>query len=148
VTGISDLGSIHAHLATLAGGGAALAFGVALMASGLSSSSVGTYAGQIVMAGFMNWRIPLLARRALTMLPSLVILALAVNTTQALVYSQVVLSFGIPFALIPLLLITRDHQTMTDMVNRRLTNALMLLTTIIITGLNLYLLYDALSGLL
>jgi manganese transport protein len=148
LTGISDLGSIHAHLATLAGGGAALAFGVALMASGLSSSSVGTYAGQIVMAGFMNWRIPLLARRALTMLPSLVILALAVNTTQTLVYSQVVLSFGIPFALIPLLLITRDHQTMTDMVNRRLTNALMLLTTIIITGLNLYLLYDALSGLL
>ena len=148
LTGISDLGSIHAHLATLAGGGAALAFGVALMASGLSSSSVGTYAGQIVMAGFMNWRIPLLARRALTMLPSLVILALAVNTTQALVYSQVVLSFGIPFALIPLLLITRDHQTMTNMVNRRLTNALMLLTTIIITGLNLYLLYDALSGLL
>ena len=148
LTGISDLGSIHAHLATVAGGGAALAFGVALMASGLSSSSVGTYAGQIVMAGFMNWRIPLLARRALTMLPSLVILALAVNTTQTLVYSQVVLSFGIPFALIPLLLITRDHQTMTDMVNRRLTNALMLLTTIIITGLNLYLLYDALSGLL
>lgn len=148
LTGISDLGPIHAQLATLAGGGAALAFGVALMASGLSSSSVGTYAGQIVMAGFMNWRIPLLARRALTMLPSLVILALAVNTTQALVYSQVVLSFGIPFALIPLLLITRDHQTMTDMVNRRLTSALMLLITIIITGLNLYLLYDALSGLL
>ena len=148
LTGISDLGPIHAHLATLAGGGAALAFGVALMASGLSSSSVGTYAGQIVMAGFMNWRIPLLARRALTMLPSLVILALAVNTTQALVYSQVVLSFGIPFALIPLLLITRDHQTMTNMVNRRLTSALMLLTTIIITGLNLYLLYGALSGLL
>ena len=148
LTGISDLGPIHAQLATLAGGGAALAFGVALMASGLSSSSVGTYAGQIVMAGFMNWRIPLLARRALTMLPSLVILALAVNTTQALVYSQVVLSFGIPFALIPLLLITRDQQTMTDMVNRRLTSALMLLITIIITGLNLYLLYDALSGLL
>jgi len=148
LTGISDLGSIHAHLATLAGGGAALAFGVALMASGLSSSSVGTYAGQIVMAGFMNWRIPLLARRALTMFPSLVILALAVNTTQTLVYSQVVLSFGIPFALIPLLLFTRDQQIMTDMVNRRLTSALMLLITIIITGLNLYLLYDALSGLL
>ena len=90
LTGISDLGPIPAHLATLAGGGAALAFGVALMASGLSSSSVGTYAGQVVMAGFTNWRNPLLARRALTMLPSLVILALAVNTSQALVYSQVV----------------------------------------------------------
>ena len=147
LTGISDLGPIHAHLATLVGGGAALAFGAALMASGLSSSSVGTYAGQVVMAGFMNWRIPLLARRALTMIPSLVILALAVNTTQALVYSQIILSFGIPFALIPLLLITRDPRIMTDMVNRRLTSALMLLTTIIITSLNLYLLYEALAGL-
>ena len=95
----------------------------------------------------MNWRIPLLARRALTMIPSLVILALAVNTTQALVYSQIILSFGIPFALIPLLLITRDPHTMTDMVNRHLTSALMLLTTITITSLNLYLLYDALTGL-
>ena len=148
LTGISDLGPIHAHLATLAGGTAALAFGIALMASGLSSSSVGTYAGQVVMASFMNWRIPLLARRALTMLPSLIILALAVNTSQALVYSQIVLSFGIPFALIPLLLITRDPAAMTDMPNRRLTSTLMLLTTIIITGLNLYLLYDALTGLL
>ena len=146
LTGISGLGPVHAHLATLVGGGAALAFGVALMASGLSSSSVGTYAGQIVMAGFMNWRIPLLARRALTMLPSLMILALAVNTSQALVYSQIILSFGIPFALIPLLLITRDPGTMTDMPNRRLTSTLMLLTTVIITGLNLYLLYDVTIG--
>ena len=148
LTGISDLGPIHAHLASLVGGGAALAFGVALMASGLSSSSVGTYAGQVVMAGFMNWRIPLLARRALTMLPSLLILALAVNTSQALVYSQIILSFGIPFALVPLLLITRDRATMTDMPNRRATSTMMLLTTIIITGLNLYLLCDALTGLL
>ena len=148
LTGISDLGPVHAHLATLAGGGAALAFGVALMASGLSSSSVGTYAGQIVMAGFMNWRIPLLARRALTMAPSLIILALAVNPSQALVYSQIILSFGIPFALIPLLLITRDPATMTDMPNRRLTSTLMLLVTVTITGLNLYLLYDAAIRLL
>jgi len=148
LTGISDLGPVHAHLAALAGGGAALAFGVALMASGLSSSSVGTYAGQVVMAGFMNWRIPLLARRALTMAPSLIVLALAVSTSQALVLSQIVLSFGIPFALIPLLLITRDPAVMTDMPNRRLTSALMLATTVIITGLNLYLLYDTLASLL
>ena len=148
LTGVSDLGPVHAHLADLLGGGAALAFGVALMASGLSSSSVGTYAGQVVMAGFMNWRIPLLARRALTMIPSLVILALAVNTTQALIYSQIILSFGIPFALIPLFLITRDPRIMTDMVNRRLTSALMVLTTITITGLNLCLLYNGLTGLL
>ena len=146
LTGISDLGPVHAHLATLAGGSAALVFGVALMASGLSSSSVGTYAGQIIMAGFINRRIPLLARRALTMTPSLIILALAVNPSQALVGSQIILSFGIPFALIPLLLITRDPATMTGMPNRRLTSTLMLLVTVIITGLNLYLLYDATIG--
>jgi manganese transport protein len=148
LTGISDLGLIHARLATLAGGSAALAFGVALMASGLSSSCVGTYAGQVVMGGFMNWRIPLLARRALTMTPSLIILALAVNTTQALIFSQIILSFGIPFALIPLLLITRDPAVIADMPNRHLTTALMLLTTTIITGLNLYLLGTTLAGLL
>jgi len=118
------------------------------MAPGLSSSSVGTYAGQIIMAGFMNWRIPLLARRTLTMAPSLIILSLAVNTSQALVYSQIILSFGIPFALIPLLLITRDPSTMTDMPNRRLTSTLMLLVTVIITGLNLYLLHGAATSLL
>ena len=129
LTDVSDLGPIHDHLATLIGGGAALAFGIALIASGLSSSSVGTYAGQVVMAGFMNWRIPLFARRALTMLPALIVIGLAVNTTQALIYSQIVLSFGIPFALIPLLLITRTRETMTDMVNRRLTSTLMLLIT-------------------
>jgi manganese transport protein len=148
LTGISDLGPVHARLATLAGGTAALIFGIALMASGLSSSSVGTYAGQVVMAGFMNWRIPLLVRRAVTMIPSLIVLALAVNTSEALVYSQIVLSFGIPFALIPLLLITRDPATMTDMPNRRLTSSLMLLTTVIITGLNACLLYGTLAGLL
>lgn len=148
LTRVSDLGPVHAHLATLVGGGGALAFGVALMASGLSSSSVGTYAGQVVMAGFMNWRIPLLARRALTMAPSLIILAMPVNTTQALVFSQIVLSFGVPFALIPLLLITRDPAVMTDMPNRRLTSTLMLVTTVIITGLNLYLLCTTLAALL
>jgi manganese transport protein len=148
LTGISELGAVYAHLGTLAGGGAALAFGIALMASGLSSSSVGTYAGQVVMAGFMNWHIPLIARRALTMLPSLVVLALAVNTSQALIYSQIVLSLGIPFAIIPLLLITRDRGTMTDLTNRRLTSILMLMTTVIITSLNLYLLYAAITGVL
>jgi manganese transport protein len=147
LSGVSDLEPIHSHLDALIGGGAALAFGIALMASGLSSSSVGTYAGQIVMAGFMNWRIPLLLRRGLTMLPSLIILALAVNTSQALVYSQIVLSFGIPCALIPLLLITRDHDVMADMTNRRLTSTLMFLITVIITGLNLYLLYDTIARL-
>ena len=147
LTGISDLGSIHTQLGTLIGGGAALAFGIALMASGLSSSSVGTYAGQVVMAGFMNWRISLLLRRGLTMLPSLIVLALAVDTSQALVYSQIVLSFGIPFALLPLLLVSRDRKLMGDMASRRPVSALLLLITVIITGLNVYLLYSSISGL-
>jgi manganese transport protein len=146
ISGVSDLDSIHSHLGQLVGGGAALAFGVALMASGLSSSSVGTYAGQVVMAGFMNWRIPLLLRRALTMLPSLLVLAFATDTSQALVLSQIVLSFGIPFALVPLLLITRDRRVMRDMTNRQLTNAVMLLITVVITGLNLYLLWDTIGS--
>jgi len=100
-------------------------------------------AGQIIMGGFINRRIPLLARRALTMTPSLSILALAVNPSQVLVWSQIILSFGIPFALIPLLLITRDPAAMTGMPNRRLTSTLMLLVTVVITGLNLDLLYGA-----
>jgi manganese transport protein len=146
-TDTTDLGAVHQHLAAMVGGGAALAFGIALIASGLASSSVGTYAGQIVMTGFTSWRIPLFARRALTMMPALIVLGLAVNTTQALIYSQIVLSFGIPFALIPLLLITRSRDTMTDMANRRVTTALMLLITVVITTLNLYLLYDTVTGL-
>jgi manganese transport protein len=148
LTGISELGPVYTRLGSLVGGGAALAFGIALMASGLSSSSVGTYAGQVVMSGFMNWHIPLIARRALTMLPSLLVLAFALNTTQALVYSQIVLSFGIPFAIIPLLLISRDRGTMTDMTNRRLTSTLMMVTTATIISLNLYLLYSAVAGAL
>lgn len=148
LNGTPGLAIIHAHLANVVGGTAALAFGVALMTSGLSSASVGTYAGQVIMAGFMRWQIPLPARRALTMLPSLTVLAFAVNTSQVLVYSQIVLSFGIPFALIPLLLLTRDRKVMTDMPNRRLTSLLMLTTTVVITGMNLWLLYDAIAGLL
>ena len=147
LTDTGDLVVVHDGLAALVGGGAALAFGIALIASGLASSTVGTYAGQVVMDGFMNWRIPLFARRALTMMPALIVIGLAVNTTQALVYSQIVLSFGIPFALIPLLLITRTRDTMTDMINRRVSTALMLLITVVITALNFYLLYDTVTSL-
>ncbi|MCW2936972.1 MAG: manganese transport protein MntH [Actinomycetia bacterium] len=119
-----------------------LAFGVALMASGISASTVGTHAGQVVMAGFTRWHVPLVARRALTAIPALVILALPVAAGQVLmlIYSQVALSFGIPFALVPLLLVTRDHAVMGDMVNRRVTSAAMLAVTILITALNVILL--------
>jgi manganese transport protein len=148
LTGIDDLGPIHAHLASIVGGGAALAFGIALIASGLSSSSVGTYAGQIVMAGFMGWKIPLFVRRLFTMIPSLLVLALAINTTTALVYSQVVLSFGIPFALVPLIIFTRSRSVMGEMVNRPLTTFLIVLVTAIIIALNIDLLYTTIAPLL
>jgi len=137
---VESIEAAHAGIARLAGGGAALAFAVALLASGLSSSSVGTYAGQVVMQGFIGRRVPLFARRAVTMLPALIVLGLGLPVTASLVLSQVVLSFGIPFALIPLLLLTRRRDIMGPLVNRRLTTA----TTGVIAGgiivLNVYLL--------
>lgn len=145
---INDLIEIHGELATLVSGGAALAFGVALMASGFSSSSVGTYAGQVVMSGFMGWRIPLLVRRSITMAPALIVLAIGVNTTEALVLSQIVLSFGIPFALVPLVIVTRDRKIMGEMVNRPITTVLVGIIAAIVSALNIFLLYDAFSGFL
>lgn len=141
----TDLQAIHTRLTTEAGAGAALIFGVALIASGFASASVGTYAGQVVMAGFIGRRIPLLARRALTMVPSLVILATAVEPSRALVVSQIVLSFGIPFALVPLILVSADRAVMRELVNRRLTTTMLVLVSAVITALNLYLIYDTLT---
>ena len=94
-------------------------FAVTLLASGVSSSSVGTYAGEVIMAGFVRLRVPLLARRAVTMLPALAILAAGANPTSALVLSQVVLSFGVPFALVPLVILTSRRDVMGAHVNRR-----------------------------
>jgi manganese transport protein len=141
-----DLGAIHAHLGSLIGGGAALAFGIALMTSGFSSSSVGTYAGQVVMGGFMGWRVPVMLRRGLTMLPSLVVLGTAVDVSDALVYSQIVLSFGIPFALGPLVLVSRDRRLMGDMTNRRSTTVLAVVVTLMITVLNVHYLWASLQA--
>ncbi len=131
----------HDGLAQLAGGGAAMAFAVALLASGVSSSSVGTYAGQVVMQGFIRRRIPLFARRALTMLPALAVLALGLPVTVTLVVSQVLLSFGIPFALIPLLLLARRRDIMGALANSRVTTGLLCTVAGTIIALNCYLLY-------
>jgi manganese transport protein len=142
-TGIGSADPIlagHAALGHLVGGGAALAFAVALLASGLSSSSVGTYAGQVVMRGFIHRGIPLLLRRALTMLPALVLLALRLPATESLLISQVVLSFGIPFALVPLVMLTRNASVMGVFVNNRLTTALAGGCAVGIILLNVYLL--------
>ena len=119
-------------------------FGVALLASGLSSSSVGTLAGQVVMQGFVRRRIPLFLRRAITMAPALVIIALGVDASRALVLSQVVLSFGIPFALIPLLWFCRDRSLMGALVNRRSTTVVAVAIATLIIGLNAFLLEQTL----
>jgi manganese transport protein len=142
VPGLTDIASIqafHHQLGTEVGGAAALAFAVALFASGASSSSVGTYAGQIVMVGFLNVRIHVMIRRAVTMLPALIILAIGVNTTDALVLSQVVLSFGIPFALIPLVVLTSRRDVMGAQVNKTMLRYLAYLVAAAITAMNVFL---------
>jgi manganese transport protein len=137
---VTTIQAAHAGIGDLVGGTAALAFAVALLASGASSSSVGTYAGQVVMSGFVGLRVPLLVRRLVTMIPALVVLALGVSPTSALVLSQVVLSFGIPFALVPLLLLTRRRDVMGVHVNRRATTVTAVAIVALITGLNVFLL--------
>jgi manganese transport protein len=147
-TGLADVDSIesaHAGLGRLVGGGAALAFAVALLASGLSSSSVGTYAGQVVMQGFIRRRIPLFLRRGLTMLPALLVLGLGLPATDSLVISQVVLSFGIPFALVPLVLLTRRPNIMGSFVNHRRTTFAAATIAALIIALNVFLLYTTFS---
>jgi manganese transport protein len=145
-SGVDSIEAAHAGLGSLVGGGAALAFAVALLASGLSSSSVGTYAGQVVMQGFIRRRIPLFLRRGLTMLPALVVLGLGLPTTESLVGSQIVLSFGIPFALVPMVLLTRRPDVMGPFVNRPITTAAATCIAVTIIALNVYLLYHTFVG--
>jgi manganese transport protein len=140
LTQVAD--ELQAHL----GGHADLLFGIALLASGLSSSSVGTLAGQVVMQGFVRRRIPLFLRRAITMAPALVIIAVGVDASRALVLSQVALSFGIPFALVPLVLFCRDRSLMGSLVNRRSTTTVAVAITALIIGLNAFLLEQTFFG--
>jgi manganese transport protein len=146
LAGLSSISEAHTQFGHLVGGAAALAFAVALLASGASSSSVGTYAGQVVMSGFINVRIPLVLRRAVTMLPAIAVLAIGMNPTDALVLSQVVLSFGIPFALVPLVLLTSRSEVMGVHVNRRLTTVVAFSIAGLITLLNVFLIYKQLFG--
>jgi manganese transport protein len=144
--GLDTIEEAHAQFGTLASGGAALAFAVALLASGLASSSVGTYAGQVVMQGFIARSIPIVLRRLVTMTPALIVLAVGLNPSRSLVISQVVLSFGIPFALVPLVLLTRRADIMGALVNRRLTTIMASIVAALIIALNAFLLYDTLLG--
>jgi manganese transport protein len=146
LSGLTGIPQAHAQFGHLVGGGAALAFAVALLASGASSSSVGTYAGQVVMAGFVNLRIPLMLRRAVTMIPALIVLAVGVNPTDALVLSQVVLSFGIPVALVPLVIMTSSKKIMGPQVNGPLVTVLAYAVAAGITLMNGFLIYQQIAG--
>ena len=137
---VDTLEGVHAALDRVAGAPVALAFAVALLASGFASSGVGTYAGQVVMQGFLQRRIPLTLRRAITMAPALLVLAIGVDPTRALVLSQVVLSFGIPFALVPLVLLTRRVDVMGALVNKPVTTAAATVVAAVVIALNLFLL--------
>jgi manganese transport protein len=141
--GLSTIQQAYHQFGNKVGGAAALAFAVALLSSGASSSSVGTYAGQVVMQGFINVKIPVFARRAVTMIPALVVLAIGMNPTNALVLSQVILSFGIPLALIPLVLLTSRRAVMGVHVNRPATTVLAFAVAGVITALNVFLIYQA-----
>jgi manganese transport protein len=146
LTGIDSIDGAYEGLQTLVSDRAAMVFGIALLASGFASSSVGTMAGQVVMQGFIRRRIPLFVRRAITLAPALVVLAVGLDPTDALVGSQVVLSFGIPFALVPLLLIAADREVMGDLVNPRWLSALAGFLAALIIALNAFLLFDLALG--
>jgi manganese transport protein len=143
---ISGLDQAFNALGATLGNGADIFFGLGLLASGLSSSSVGTLAGQVVMQGFIHRRIPLFLRRAITMAPALVIIAIGFDPSRSLVISQVVLSFGIPFALIPLLLFCRDRELMGSLVNRRITTTVATVVIGVIVSLNAFLLFLLITG--
>lgn len=143
---VDTIEGVHAGIARLVDAPAALAFALALLASGFASSGVGTYAGQVVMQGFLRRQIPLLLRRGLTMAPALFVLGIGADPTRSLVISQVVLSFGIPFALVPLVLLTRRTDIMGELVNRRLTTVVAAVVAAVIVSLNGFLLYQTLLG--
>jgi Mn2+/Fe2+ NRAMP family transporter len=142
LTGVGDIDKAFQALGEQVGSTSAILFGVALLASGLSSSSVGTLSGQVVMQGFINRRIPLWLRRLITMTPALVVLGVGLNPSRSLILSQVVLSFGIPFALIPLLIFCRNRNVMGALVNHRITTAIAAVVVTMIVSLNVFLLYQ------
>ena len=149
VAGQTQVGSLeqaYLTLQPLLGAAAGVVFAIALLASGLSSSSVGTMAGQVIMQGYLRRHIPPWLRRFVTMLPALVVIAMGLDPTRVLVISQVMLSFGLPFAVIPLVYFTAKRDIMGTLVNRRSTTIAASIASAIIVGLNLYLLLQIVRG--
>src|SRR5437868_2206176 len=144
---VESLETAHKTLRPILGGGSSTLFALALLASGLSSSTVGTLSGQVVMQGFIRRQIPVVVRRLVTMLPALVVVGIGVDPSRTLVISQVVLSFGIPFALVPLVLFTSRREVMGGLVNRRTTTAVAIAVAAVISGLNVFLLVQTFGSL-
>ncbi|WHP40281.1 Nramp family divalent metal transporter [Lysinibacillus boronitolerans] len=143
---VEDLDVAYNGLKDALGPLAAISFGLGLLIAGLASSSVGTLAGDVVMQGFIQRKIPLYLRRAITMVPPLAIIASGVNATYALVLSQVILSFGISFALVPLVMFTSKRDIMGSLVNHRITTVLGWFVVVIVVTLNIYLLWETIFG--
>jgi len=141
-----SLQAAHDAVGQSLGGLVAALFAIGLLASGLASTSVGCYAGAVVMAGLLRRSVPLLLRRVITMIPAIIILAIGVDPTLALVISQVMLSFGLPFVLIPLLLLTGSRTVMGSAVNHRVTTAVAVVVVALVIALNLTLIYLTVAG--
>lgn len=146
IPGTDTLEGVHAVITSELGAGIALLFGVALLGSGLASTSVGSAAGAEVMSSLLGVRLPMLARRVITLIPAVVVLAIGADPTRALVVSQVVLSMGIPFALIPLVVLTARRAVMGEYVNHRVTTALAWVVAAIVIALNIALLWLTFGG--
>src|SRR3954452_7977927 len=140
LTNVESLEGAHRTLEPILGGASSVLFALALTASGLSSATVGTMSGQVVMQGFIRRRIPLWVRRAVTMIPAFIVIGIGLDPSRTLVISQVILSFGIPFALIPLVMFTSRRDVMGVLVNARTTVAAAIVVATIISGLNIFLL--------
>jgi manganese transport protein len=143
---VDTIEGAHAGLSAALGPVAALLFALALLASGFAASGVGTYSGQVVMQGFLRRRIPLVARRLITLAPALIVIGVGVDPTRALVFSQVVLSFGIPFALIPLVMLTSRRSVMGTLVNKRRTTWVAASVAAVICALNVTLIALTVTG--
>jgi manganese transport protein len=144
LTGVSTIGGAYRTLQPLLGPAAGVVFAISLLASGLSSSSVGTMAGQVIMQGFLHRHIPIWLRRLVTIFPALAVIASGLDPTRSMVISQVVLSFGLPFAIVPLVLFTSSRKVMGAMVNHRITTVLITTCALLIVALNAYLFYQTL----
>jgi manganese transport protein len=144
LTNIATIEDAHITLQPLLGKAAGWIFAISLLASGLSSSTVGTSAGQVIMQGFLHKHIPVWLRRTITIIPSIIVIAIGLNPTRTLVMSQVILSFGLPFAVIPLIVFTRKKELMGILVNRKITNFIVYIIAALILLLNAYLIYQTL----